>query len=57
MLLWVFVVLIVCSASFVAMLAWGPLKSTPQAGVLRTVAFVQYLLALLLAGARLMGMA
>ena len=57
MWLWVFEVLIVCSASFVAMLAWGPLKAAPQANTLRTVALVQFLLALLLAGARLTGRA
>ncbi len=57
MWLWVFVVLILLSASFVAMLAWGPLKVAPQANALRTVALVQFLLALLLAGARLMGRA
>ena len=57
MALWLFVILIVLSASFVLYLSFGPLRRAPNVGNLRLIAAFQYLAALLLAGARLIGMA
>jgi hypothetical protein len=57
MALWFFVILILLSASFVLYLAVGPLRKAPNAGSLRLIAAAQYLAALLLAGARLLGKA
>ena len=57
MALWLFVILIVLSASFVLYLSFGPLRRAPNVGNLRLIAAFQYLAALLLAGARLLGMA
>ncbi len=57
MALWLFVFLIVLSASSVLYLSFGPLRRAPNVGSLRLIAAVQYLAALLLAGARLLGKA
>lgn len=57
MALWFIVILIVLSASFVLFLAAGPLRKAPHASGLRLIAAAQYLAALLLAGARLLGKA
>ncbi|WP_309573181.1 hypothetical protein [Deinococcus sp.] len=57
MALWVFFVFIVLSATFILVLSQGPLKAAPSAGALRTVALVQYAAALLLALARVTGVA
>ncbi|GGK87908.1 hypothetical protein [Deinococcus radiotolerans] len=53
--LWVFFILILLSASGILALTFGPLKAAPNVGALRTVAYVQYVAALLLLGARLTG--
>ncbi len=57
MALWLFVFLILLSASFVLYLSFGPLRRAPNAGSLRLIALVQYAAALLLAAARLLGKA
>ncbi len=57
MALWFLVVLILCSASFVLYLGVGPLRPAPNSGTLRLLAGLQYLAALLLLGARLLGRA
>ncbi len=57
MALWLFVVLICLSASFVLYLALGPLRRAPNAGMLRLIALAQYAAALLLAAARMLGKA
>ncbi|GGQ93101.1 hypothetical protein [Deinococcus ruber] len=57
MALWLFVILICLSASFVLYLSLGPLRRAPNAGMLRLIALVQYAAALLLAAARLLGKA
>lgn len=56
-MLWVLFAFILLSASGVLWLTLGPLKNTPQVGILRSIAAVQYLAAFALAGARLMGAA
>ncbi|WP_169737046.1 hypothetical protein [Deinococcus pimensis] len=56
-MLWVLVVLIVLSASGLLYAARGPMRGTPGALPLTVVSVVQYLLAAVLAGARLMGVA
>ena len=57
MALWLFVILILLSASFVLYLSFGPLKKAPNVGSLRLIAGVQYFAALLLAAVRLFGKA
>lgn len=57
MLLWVLVGFIVLSATGVLSLTFGVLRGTPQVGTFRLIAGVQYLAALVLAGARLAGKA
>ncbi|UFA50385.1 hypothetical protein [Deinococcus radiophilus] len=57
MLLWILVAFIVFSASGILALTFGPLKATPQVGIFRLLAGVQFLAALALAGARVMGYA
>ncbi|MFC4455574.1 hypothetical protein [Deinococcus sonorensis] len=57
MALWVFAVLILLSASFVLFMAQGPLRSTPNVGVLRVLAALQYLAVVILVAARLLGRA
>ena len=57
MALWLFVVLILLSASFVLYLSVGPLRRAPNASSLRLIAGAQYFAALLLAVARLLGKA
>ena len=57
MALWFFVVLILLSASFVTYLALGPLRRAPNVGSLRLIAAVQYVAALVLAVAGLLGRA
>ncbi|GGJ63364.1 hypothetical protein [Deinococcus aquiradiocola] len=57
MALWLFVILILCSASFVLYLTYGPLRRAPNVASLRLVAAVQYLAAVVLAVARLLGKA
>jgi hypothetical protein len=56
-MLWALCIFILVSATFVLVLARGPFKRTPSAQVLLAVAGVQYLLALVLAGARVLGYA
>ncbi|WP_197050734.1 hypothetical protein [Deinococcus sp. YIM 77859] len=55
MVLWVVVALIVLSASLILGLTLGPLKTAANVRVVRGFAFVQYVAAILLAGARLTG--
>lgn len=57
MALWLFVILIVCSASFVLFLSIGPLRKAPNVLALKSIAAAQYLAAALLVGARLLGAA
>lgn len=57
MALWVVFGFIVLSATFIMVLSQGPLRAAPSAGALRTVAVVQFAAALVLAGARLIGVA
>jgi hypothetical protein len=57
MALWLFVFLILLSASFVLYLSVGPLRKAPNVNAIRLVAGAQYLAALVLAGARLLGAA
>ena len=57
MALWFFVVLILLSASFVLYLSYGPLRRAPNVGSLRLIAAVQYVAALVLALAKLLGKA
>ncbi|MCY1701554.1 hypothetical protein [Deinococcus sp. SL84] len=57
MLLWVLVGFIVLSASVVLALTFGALRTSPQVGLFRLIAGVQFLAAAVLAGARLMGSA
>ncbi|GGO24244.1 hypothetical protein [Deinococcus humi] len=57
MALWIFCGFILLSATFILMLSMGPLKAAPNAGALRTVAFVQFAAAALLAVARVAGAA
>jgi hypothetical protein len=56
-MLWVLVILIAVSATGLLLAARGPMKGTPSALPLTAVAVVQYLLAAVLAGARLAGIA
>ena len=57
MALWLFVFLILLSASFVFYLSFGPLRKAPNVKTLRLIAGVQCLAALVLVGARLLGAA
>lgn len=57
MLLWLVVAFILFSASAVLYLTVGPLRTAANVNVLRTIAFVQYAAAAVLAGARLLGKA
>lgn len=57
MLLWVVVCFIVLSASGILALTFGMLKSAPQVGIFRLIAGVQFLAALILVWARLVGKA
>lgn len=57
MLLWVLFAIIVLSASGILWLSFGPFRGTAQVLPLRLVAAFQYLLAAVLAGARLLGKA
>ncbi|CAM3835370.1 hypothetical protein [Deinococcus frigens] len=57
MALWLFCGFILLSATFLLMLSLGPLKSASNVGALRTVAFVQFAAAALLAVARVAGAA
>ncbi|MDV6374692.1 hypothetical protein [Deinococcus arenicola] len=58
MALWLFCVFILLSATLILLLTLvGPLKNTQNSGTLRTVAFVQFAAAALLAAARLTGAA
>lgn len=56
-MLWALFIFILVSATAVLLLARGPFKTTPSAPMLLGVAGVQYLLALVLAGARVLGYA
>ncbi|GBF03965.1 hypothetical protein DAERI_010137 [Deinococcus aerius] len=55
MALWLVVAFIVLSATLILALSLGPLRSVPNVGMLRALAAVQYVAAVLLAGARLTG--
>ncbi|GHG00567.1 hypothetical protein GCM10017783_10850 [Deinococcus piscis] len=55
MLLWVVVGFIVLSAAGVLSLTFGALRTSPQVGIFRLIAAVQFLAAVILAGARLTG--
>jgi hypothetical protein len=57
MALWIFFGFILLSATFILMLSMGPFKATPSVGALRTVAYVQFAAAALLAVARVAGAA
>ncbi|ACO45999.2 hypothetical protein [Deinococcus deserti] len=57
MVLWLVVVFILLSATLILALSFGPLKTAENIRVIRMFAAVQYLAALLLALARLMGRA
>ncbi|WP_200939644.1 hypothetical protein [Deinococcus sp. Leaf326] len=57
MILWLVVVAILFSATLVLALAMGPLKTAANVGTIRAFAAVQYLAAVLLAGARALGKA
>ena len=57
MALWLFVFLILLSASFVTYLSFGPLRKAPNVNALRLIAGVQCLASLVLVGARLLGAA
>lgn len=57
MALWLFVILILLSASFLLYLSFGPLKRAPNVSSLLLIAGVQYFAALLLIAARLLGKA
>lgn len=57
MALWLVVILILLSATFIMVLALGPLKAAPNARTIQVVAGLQYVAAALLVGARLLGKA
>lgn len=57
MILWAFVTLILFSALLLGLAAFGPLRGTPSARPLSAVALAQAVLAAMLVGARLTGIA
>lgn len=57
MLLWLFCAAVAVSATFILALSLGPLKAAANVRTLRTVAFVQFAAAALLAVARVAGAA
>ena len=57
MLLWVVVVAILLSATFILWTSLGPLKTAANVNTIRAFAVIQYVAALVLAGARLLGKA
>jgi EamA domain-containing membrane protein RarD len=57
MALWVAVFVILFSATLVTFLALGPFRAAPNIATLRTLGLLQYLAALILVGARLLGLA
>lgn len=57
MILWALVTLILFSALLLGLAAFGPLRGTPSARPLSWTASLQAVLALILVGARLTGMA
>lgn len=57
MLLWVFVALVLISATGILVAAQGPLRATASARILRVFAFLQFALAAVLVVARLSGWA
>lgn len=55
--LWLVVVFILCSASGILYLTFGPLKTASNVMVIRSIAALQYLCAVVLVAARLLGKA